>query len=137
MQRQSTTAVRLGFYLLLFLFVAGCRGGTTGDGGLTGPSGSSPQSPSQPAPRSITLAWDPPSENEDGTPLTDLAGHRVYYGSTSPLTDGNRTSVDVGTATMHTIVDLEPGTYYVAVAAYDASANEGPLSAELRIQVLP
>jgi hypothetical protein len=29
----------------------------------------------------IILAWDPPTNNTDGTPLTDLAGYNVYYSS--------------------------------------------------------
>src|SRR5688572_3375538 len=27
-----------------------------------------------------TLSWNPPTENADGSPLTDLAGYRIYYG---------------------------------------------------------
>lgn len=135
MQRQATTAVRLGTGLLILSLFAACRGDGAGDAGLTGPTGSPPSQ--QPAPRSITLAWDSPSENEDGSPLTDLAGHRLYYGTTSPLTVGNSTSVDVGTETTHSITNLTPGTYFVAVSAYDALANEGPRSAEIAVQVLP
>lgn len=29
----------------------------------------------------IILAWDPCTNNTDGTPLTDLAGYNVYYSS--------------------------------------------------------
>ena len=29
----------------------------------------------------VTLSWDPPTTNADGTPLTDLAGYKVYYGT--------------------------------------------------------
>ncbi len=29
---------------------------------------------------SVTLSWYPPTQNADGSPLTDLAGYRVYYG---------------------------------------------------------
>lgn len=135
MTRQSTTVVRLGAVLLFVSLIAGCRADSDG---ITGPTGAPPDSPpSQPAPRTITVAWDPPSENEDGSPLTDLAGHRLYYGTTSPLTAGNSISVDVGTETSHTIVGLAPGTYFVAVSAYDSLANEGPRSGELRVQVLP
>ena len=32
---------------------------------------------------SLTLNWTPPTENEDGTPLNDLAGYKFYYGTTS------------------------------------------------------
>jgi len=27
-----------------------------------------------------TISWDPPIENADGSPLTNLAGYRIYYG---------------------------------------------------------
>lgn len=27
-----------------------------------------------------TLSWNPPTENADGSPLTDLSGYRIYYG---------------------------------------------------------
>src|SRR5688572_4186028 len=27
-----------------------------------------------------TLSWNPPTENADGSPLTNLAGYRIYYG---------------------------------------------------------
>src|SRR5690606_39089874 len=30
---------------------------------------------------SVTLSWTPPSENEDGSALTNLAGYRIYYGT--------------------------------------------------------
>ena len=30
-----------------------------------------------------TLAWDPPTTNADGSPLTDLAGYKIYYVTTS------------------------------------------------------
>lgn len=29
----------------------------------------------------VTLNWAPPTQNTDGTPLTDLTGYRVYYSS--------------------------------------------------------
>jgi hypothetical protein len=28
----------------------------------------------------VTLSWQPPAQNDDGTALTDLAGYRIYYG---------------------------------------------------------
>lgn len=62
-----------------------------------------------------SLAWDPVSD-------TDLAGYRVYYG-TSP---GSYTqSVDVGNVTQATITGLTDCTnYYFGVKAYDTAANE-------------
>ena len=40
-----------------------------------------------------TPSWDAPTTNADGTPLTDLAGYKVYYGPSS----GNYSqAIDVG-----------------------------------------
>ena len=118
------------------LLVAACA---AEQGTLTGPSGSgtteTPDAGNEPA--SVTLAWDAPSVSEDGTPLTDLAGYMLYYGTASPVTVANGTAVDVGAASRHTLTGLAPGTYYVAVSAYDTVANEGPLSAEVSVQVQP
>ena len=77
----------------------------------------------------ITLAWDAPVTNEDGTPLTDLAGYKIYYGTSS----GNYTEImDVGNETAHQFTGLPDGTeYFFAVTAYDASANESTYSNEV------
>src|SRR5215470_4257913 len=63
----------------------------------------------------VSIAWDPVTD-------ADLAGYRVYYG-TSP---GNYTqSVDVGNITSTTISGLTDCTnYYFGVKAYDTAANE-------------
>jgi hypothetical protein len=77
----------------------------------------------------ITLSWDPPTENSDGTPLSDLAGYKIYYGTSS----GNYTTVvDVMNATIYTIKNLPEGfTYYFAVTAYDIYGNESEFSNEV------
>jgi hypothetical protein len=78
---------------------------------------------------SATLSWDPPTTNEDGTPLTDLAGYKIYYGTSS----GNYSqSVDVGKVTTYTAGNLTEGvTYYFAATAYDISTNESKYSNEV------
>ena len=76
------------------------------------------------------LTWDAPTTNADGTPLVDLAGYRVHYG-TSP---GNYTEiVDIGMVdpTTYTVRNLTSGnTYYFVVTAYDTSRNESDPSNE-------
>jgi PKD repeat protein len=74
----------------------------------------------------VQLTWTAPATNVDGTPLTDLAGYRVYYGQTS----GNLTlKVDVGNQTTYLLSGLVGGqVYYFAVTAYDTSGNESRLS---------
>lgn len=75
------------------------------------------------------LTWDPPTTNTDGTPLTDLAGYKVYYGTASGNYD---TIVDAGNATSYTVTSLiSDVTYYFATTAYDTSANESGFSNEV------
>jgi Bacterial Ig-like domain (group 2) len=76
---------------------------------------------------SATLAWDAPTTYEDGTPVTDLAGFKIYYGTSS----GNYTSIiDVGNITTYVINTLASGTYYFAVTAYYTSGNQSGYSNE-------
>src|ERR1700690_1811631 len=77
---------------------------------------------------SVTLTWTPPTTNTDGTPLTDLAGYNVYYG-TSSRSYGS--PVNVGNAITYTVTNLTPGSYYFAVTAYDTSGNESAYSNEV------
>lgn len=72
---------------------------------------------------SVTLSWTAPTQNDDGTPLLDLAGYRFRWG-TSP---GNYTSSvtvnNPGIAT-YVVVNLAPGTYeFVATALNSAGAE--------------
>lgn len=96
-------------------------------------SGDSPiGSPSPPPPAgSATLTWNGPTANADAppTPLTDLAGYRVYQSTTSgtynagPVATVAAPSTGGGTATT-TVSNLASGTYYFVVRAYDSSGNE-------------
>lgn len=82
---------------------------------------------------SATLAWDAPTTNIDGTPLTDLTGYKIYFGTSS----GNYTSViDVGNITTYTVSNLSSGTYYFAVRSYDASGIESDFSNEASKSIL-
>jgi hypothetical protein len=74
-----------------------------------------------------TVSWEAPTTNTNGTPLMDLAGYRIYYGS-SPQNLGR--SVQIKTIGLQTYVieDLEPGTWYFAVMAVAANGTESTLS---------
>ena len=72
---------------------------------------------------SVTLAWVAPTDNTNGTPLTDLAGYHIHYG-TSP--DNLTQVIDLaGTATTEfELSGLAHGTYYFAVTAYTSMGTE-------------
>jgi ABC-type oligopeptide transport system substrate-binding subunit len=111
------------FIIQLAVF-AGC-----GSGNVDTSSGTSaPNTPPAAATGFATLAWNAPATNTDGTALTDLAGYKIYYGTSS----GHYTqSVNVGNTTSFTINNLASGhTYYFAVTAYDSAGLESGYSAE-------
>ena len=94
--------------------------GSTGSGGGTGGNTSS----------SITLAWNAPTENTDGTALTDLAGYNLHYGTTSQSYTGI-ISINNPLATQYVVSTLPPGNYYFAISAYDSAGSESSLSNEV------
>ncbi len=77
----------------------------------------------------VYLFWDPTTTNEDGTPLTDLAGFKIYYGTMSQNYDY---SVDVGNVLTAKIINLEAGRNYCFVAtAYNSQNLESRFSNEV------
>jgi hypothetical protein len=75
------------------------------------------------------LAWDAPTTNSDESPLTDLAGYIIYYGTASGTYDH---SIDVKNVTAYTLTGLTQGqTYYIASKAYDTSNNQSGFSNEV------
>jgi hypothetical protein len=79
---------------------------------------------------SVTLSWEPPTENSNGTPLMNLDGYRVYYGQQAgSLT--NVVNVSNPGITTYVMQNLSPGTYYFAVASYNSSGVESSLSSEV------
>jgi hypothetical protein len=72
---------------------------------------------------SATLSWAPPTRNADGSALTNLAGYRIAYGTSSSAL--NRT-IEVRNAgiTSYVVENLSPATYYFAVRAFSASGTE-------------
>jgi hypothetical protein len=76
-----------------------------------------------------TLTWAASTTNVDGTPLTNLAGYKIYYGTASANYSQN---VDVGNVTTSTVSSLNDGlTYFFAVTSYDSSGVESAYSNEV------
>jgi hypothetical protein len=76
--------------------------------------------------REATLTWQAPTRNVDGSTLTNLAGFKVYYGTSSQSLSQSVTIANPLT-TQH-VVTLQPGTWYFAVSAYDATGAESARS---------
>jgi len=70
-----------------------------------------------------TLDWLPPTENSDGSTLTNLAGYTVYYG-TSPDNLAQSVKVTNPGLTAYAVTGLTSGTWYFAVTSYSADGVE-------------
>jgi hypothetical protein len=66
---------------------------------------------------SATLSWVAPTTNTDGSPLTDLAGFTINYG-TSATNLNQQITVSSATATGYTVTGLTTGSWYFTVTAY-------------------
>lgn len=78
--------------------------------------------------KSVTLSWNAPTQNEDGTSLTDLAGYRIYwrqgsgnYSNSISINDSNSTTVAVN--------NLSPGSYEFVATSFNTSGIESRYSA--------
>ena len=84
---------------------------------------------------SATLSWTPPTQNTDGSPLTDLASYKIYYGNES----GNyHTSIQINNngMTVYVVKHLPSNTYYFVMTAINSSGEESDFSSEASKQVL-
>jgi hypothetical protein len=94
-----------------------------------------PASPPKAAtPSSITLGWTPPTQNSDGSPITNLAGYKIHYGTTSSEYSQTIALENAG-LTRYVVDNLPSGTYYFAITAYNSQGVESALSGEVATTV--
>ena len=84
----------------------------------------------------VNLQWNAVTLNEDGSPITDLAGYRVFYATTSfkrqsvfvstvqAMADTSIQKVDVLSPAAYYTLTLVPGDYFFRLTAYDLSGNQ-------------
>ena len=127
---QRLSRIRLTGLLVIALAISACSGGSASNstGSTTGSSTTNTAGGTTvSAAGTATLDWVAPTENADGTAITDLAGYTVYYG-TNPSDLTQSLNVSGGATTTTALTDLPAGTYYFAVAAYNAMGVEGQQS---------
>ena len=79
---------------------------------------------------SIAFSWVPPTENNNGSPLTNLAGYKIHYGTASQ--DYTQVvAVNNPTLNRYVLDSLPTGTYYFAITAYNSAGIESTLSGEI------
>jgi len=130
---------RRGFYFCavaaLGFALSACGGGSSGAvGGSTATANASATDPPAASSNAVTLDWTPPTENVNGTPLTNLAGYNIHYGTSSGDYTQTISVSNAGIAT-YVVDDLTPGTYYFAVGAVNSQGTESPVSSEVSATV--
>lgn len=81
---------------------------------------------------SLTLQWNAPTKNADGSPLQDLAGYKIYYGTASG--DYNETvKINSAGITSYVIDDLAPGRYFLAMTSINSQNTESGKSGEIEV----
>lgn len=76
-----------------------------------------------PSPGTATLSWVAPTQNSNGTALSNLAGFKVYYGTNSASLN-QVVAVDNAQATSYQVTGLTTGTWYFAVTSVTTTGTE-------------
>lgn len=74
-----------------------------------------------------TLRWVPPTTNTNGTPITNLAGYEIDYGTSAAALSQSVTIATPSTSS-YTVQNLSSGTWYFAVVAYTTDGTQSSLS---------
>jgi fibronectin type III domain protein len=78
--------------------------------------------------RNATLSWSAPSQNTNGSALTDLGGFKISYG-TAPTQLTNTIALTNPDLLTYVVTELPIGTtYYFAVIAVTTTGVESDLS---------
>ena len=135
----SPRSAQLVFAVLMCAGLAACGGSGSAMGAssaATANASASSVSTSTPTDKAVTLSWGQPTENSNGTSLTDLAGYTLHYGTSSQDYTG---SIEITTPTQTSYVvsdsSFPPGTYYFAISAYNAQQVSSPLSGEITVNI--
>lgn len=111
---------------------SGSKSGTTSTAG-TGSGSKGDTTPVAHA-NTVTINWTPPTENTNGSPLTNLAGYDIHYGTSSGNLSKKIAVSNPGIAT-YVVSNLSAGRYYFAVAAVNSAGTESPLSSQVSATV--
>ena len=101
-----------------------------------GGGGGGPATPNQVGFGSVTLSWMPPTENADGSVLTDLVGYKVYYGTTIDSMNTIET-INNPAITVYIVENLHAGSWFFKVTAFDTAGNESDDSNTATKEVQP
>jgi hypothetical protein len=71
---------------------------------------------------SATLSWTPPTQNSDGSTLTNLAGYRITYGRSANVLDRS-ISLTNPSLNSYVVENLSSGTWFFAVTSLNSEGT--------------
>jgi hypothetical protein len=99
---------------------------TVSDGEATSKLGPFEIEVSGPGNSSVTLAWDIPTQNTDGSPLLDLDGFRIDWARQNSTATGS-ISINNSSVSTYIVENLSPGTYDFTIVALNSNgASSAP-----------
>jgi len=84
---------------------------------------------------SVVLNWLPPTENEDGTALTDLSAYRIYYGPAPDQLDDVIVISNPGVSS-YVVENLALTTWYFAASAVNSQGVESEPSSVIEMTAI-
>ena len=102
-------------------------GGSSSSSGSSSSGGSSSGSSSS-STNSVSLSWSAPTDNTNGTALTNLAGYHIYYGTNSTDLSQKISLTTVGLLT-YVVTNLNSGTWYFYITSVNTAGVESRPSA--------
>ncbi len=120
----TPTSAQVGTYNNIVISVSDGRGGSAALPAFA-------VSVVQAAMGAASLSWVPPAQNADGSTLTDLAGYRVYYGTTAGGPYASSATIANPSVSTFLVENLTPGTYYFVVTARNTAGKESLFSGQV------
>ena len=90
-------------------------GSSGGSGGTTTTTGAA------------TVNWHPPTQNTNGSTITNLAGYTIFYGTNKSDLTSSVKLANPG-LTSYVVENLAAGTYYFGVTAYNSAGASSSVS---------
>lgn len=113
-------------HLPAFAITVKSNGTSTTSGGGSG-SGSGSGGGTTSSTGSVTVSWTPPTQNTNGSALTNLAGYTINYG-TNASDLSSEVKVSTTGVTSYVIDNLPAGTYYFGISAYSSAGESSSVS---------
>ena len=116
------TVKKLLIYIAFAFYLSACaQGGGDSDSGFSvAPRGDG----------TALVSWMPPTENTDGSPLTNLAGFKVRYG-TSPGSYSDTLTINNPGLSSYLVEGLRAADWYFVMTAFNSSGIESAYSPEV------